>query len=184
MNGATTADTSGCVTITLDHTGQVDEIHLPSRWRDQLDSAQLSDALVKAWLDAAERGQVEPPNSWTNFQVKLSEPGEDDALQGVAEKCRQVLIEAAKRMDRDRAISSVDHTGADARRHVVVTLGWDAAPRSITLDDKWLASVSTDRLVDTIREAFEAAHTSLAIARAPAEGAEPFPAGTPTGRIE
>jgi DNA-binding protein YbaB len=158
MNGVTAADSTGCVQIELDSSGRVDGLRLSARWRDKLGDERLSGALTEAVLlasaESPEPGAAPPAMDTTAL-----------TSDQVAEQCRTALTAAAHQMERDRSASRCGYTGSDARHHVTVTMTLDGIPTAVELDPRWLETVSTDRLVETVQEALGAAYDAAETAR-------------------
>ncbi|MEQ7008139.1 hypothetical protein ABN028_18370 [Actinopolymorpha sp. B17G11] len=97
----------------------------------------------------------------------LTPEAQREAWHRVADLLESVNSEAAATISRlqsttaDGPDSHPGHTGSDDRRNVSVTLNASGAISGLTLSEKWLGSASTERVVEALLEAFQAAYESL-----------------------
>jgi hypothetical protein len=177
----TATDPTGCVQVRVDPlSGRLTNVALTTRWRDKVGVAGMAEAVMYAVIKA----RLSYLDSRTNVPEDHPSPAtgpllEPDALAGltperqreawhrVADLLESVNSEAATAIGRlqsttaDGTDSHPGHTGSDDRQNISVTLNPSGAMSGLTLNEKWLGSASTERVVEALREAFQAAYDSL-----------------------
>lgn len=185
----TTEDLTGCVQVRTDKSmGRVEGVRLSARWRDKVGAGGLAGALLHAvvrgrvnYLEASsvDDAHTDAPRSIASglrpgALAGLSFERRLEAWNRVTDLLAQVNGETAKALSRvqtrvagsDGAEANSDYSGSDERRNVSVTLNSHGALAGVTIEERWLASASTERIVESVREAFASAYESLDAATA------------------
>jgi DNA-binding protein YbaB len=173
--GVTAEDSSGCVHATADATGRVSGIEISTSWRTKLGAERICQALTEASLRAAlasvraskpSSGSEQRPESDNGAKFEgLSAEAADEVLFRAAEDLRSARIRIMEQRERRRELATTPFRGSDERHRVTVTLDFSGAVMSVSADEEWLASASTERLTGAIREAFESAYQAIDITR-------------------
>lgn len=169
------SDSSGCVRVAVDDAGHLAELKVSARWREKLGPARLAQAVAEAMTKAnadrlekrAQTAQRAPNASdheiaraatmWDGLPWEAKEAAwrRLTALSGL------LGTEAAQSREGLGGRLTADYAGVDERRHVSVSLNAFGALSDLTMDEKWLSSVSTERLIETVLGAFRAAYEAF-----------------------
>jgi len=185
-------DSTGSVSVTLNGSYRVVDLRVSARWRDKLAPDKLANAVLEAATKAAEQMEREPSESvytslWRRNVGTLIDAFAGLPPESVAGASRRMseLLDAAmadtfERLDRVLETRTARHVGTDDREHVKVTVVAPGTLTALDVDEEWIASVSRERLVTTIREAVDRAYEKLDAALA----AVPEPRSTALEQLE
>lgn len=177
--GAVAEDESGCVQAHADEACFIRRIRISALWREKLEIDQVARAVTQACVRAignAGQGAGRPlAEAITDGASTGARPSGSlrhmtpekatEAMYRLAGLCDSVLTEASREMDLLRDAAGREYAGSDQRKRVRVDLDMSGVVRMITMDQNWLAGVSTERLTETILEAFHSAYEALATAK-------------------
>lgn len=187
---ASGTDAAGSVTVSLDTDGRVADVRPAPRWRDQLSTDQLGDAVV----EAAQAAAINRLDAWSQVLDAQPEPGATptapaptvdlaalraDApyldLIGMLDEVTATLgqaVAASRAPVAPPAAPAADDDDADlsyGSRPVVVRLDASGAVEHVDIELRWLAGADRARVGDTLTAAFARAYElhDAALAAAP-----------------
>jgi DNA-binding protein YbaB len=175
-------DATGSVTVSLDSDGRVADVRPTPRWRDQLSTDQLGDAVV----EAAQAAAINRLDAWSQALDAQPEPGATPAqaptptvdlaalradapyldLIGMLDEVTATLGQAVAASRAPVAppaapAVAVDDDDADlsyGSRPVVVRLDASGAVEHVDIELRWLAGADRARVGDTLTAAFARAY--------------------------
>ncbi|WP_020573114.1 hypothetical protein [Actinopolymorpha alba] len=168
--------------MAMDGNGEVVDVGISSLWRERVGGECLAAALFEATTraafqvrtsSAAAQASALPPSLSEQVAAAYAAmPPEQgrEAMYRTADLVRKVMTETTERLERLRAMNESQYAGTDERRRVTVVVLPSRVVRSITVDETWQVSVTTERLVNAVREAFRSAYSKLEAARADVAG--------------
>jgi DNA-binding protein YbaB len=170
-NALVGTDSTGCIRLMMNEAGRITDVDISALWRTKLGPERFTAAVVEAlgrtvaeFIAAAESvdtastsHDAEPVadvRSASTFEHMA--PGHSNvAMHRLADLMDKVLVEISQHLEQSRLASGRDYIGTDDRRHVKVTLLESGVICAVEIDERWLASASTERLTRALRDALQ-----------------------------
>jgi DNA-binding protein YbaB len=172
------ADSTGCVRLKMNDAGRITDVDISALWRTRLGPKRLAAAVMEALgraagelIRAVER--FEPIRPSRHTQTQVADAGLrthiDDVAQGrssvamhrLADLMDEVLAEVSHHLEQARSASERDYVGTDGRKHVKVMMLATGVISAVEIDEQWLASVSTERLTQALRDAIQTGYDRI-----------------------
>lgn len=161
------ADAHQTVRVWADETWTVTRVQVSTAWRDRGDgplAARILQAAKDATLGrlyARDEVEVEERPAYPPYEGRLLS-AEEIGLDALIEESLQLSAELDalhRRQDvRPQRVIHEEAVGHSANQKVMVALDENRRPSALQIEDRWLASARTEKIIDSVREAFGAAY--------------------------